>query len=754
MIRPHLSCKNVAFAALIVLTASMAVATFVEHHHGTPTALSRFYHAPWFFALWLLTLAAGLTTVLKARLPRPALVLHIALGFILIGAGVSFFTSESGQMHLRTGQTADCYADAAHPGDSVRLPFYVTLQDFDVAFYAGTESPAQFTAMLEIAENSGETVQKAVAMNRVCDYGGVRLFLTSYDSDHGGVLLSVRSDAWGTGISYAGYALLFVAFGWLMLSKKGGFRRSLSSSVWRDGRKAFCIGLLLLVGHSATAAPTTVSRETAQKFGELLVNYEGRICPMQTLARDFTAKLYGDVSYDGLTAEQVVLGWTFWPEEWEQEPVIKVKGRSLRREYGLEKYAAFTDFFMGGYRLGPLVAAYYNQGDRSAMAKEAVEIDDKLQLIYSLRHGRLFKMFPATLRQAAHQKPLVRWQCPTDSLSDLRLSPNDSVFVATFFANLYQAATSGQETFMQKKLDEMALFQQSHGGETLPPAHAIKAERLYNAFNLPVWLSRLHLCLGLLLCLALLKETKRFRRCRQAAYAVMAISWLALSAYVVLRSIVSGHLPVGNGYETTLSIAWCAMLMTLALGLPRQNGGLSRRLLLPFGFLVSGFFLLVASMGLMNPQITPLIPVLTSPWLSVHVSLIMLAYMCLTFICLCSLMAFVTLMAGRLSEAELTRISLLARLFLYPALACLSAGIFIGAVWAGESWGRYWGWDPKETWALITLLVYALPLHSASLPAFRRPRFFLAYLLLAFATVLMTYIGVNYYLTGLHSYAG
>ena len=307
---------------------------------------------------------------------------------------------------------------------------------------------------------------------------------------------------------------------------------------------------------------------------------------------------------------------------------------------------------------------------------------------------------------------------------------------------------------MLKKLDEMAIFQQSHGGATLPPDHVVKAERLYNAFDLPVWLSRLHLCLGLLLCLALLKTTRRFPGFRHVAYLVMAISWLALSGYIVLRSIVSGHLPVGNGYETTLSIAWCAMLLTLLLGLPRRNGTLSRRLLLPFGFLVSGFFLLVASMGLMNPQITPLIPVLASPWLSVHVSLVMLAYMCLTFTCLCSLMAFCSLMFGRISETELMRLSQLARLFLYPALACLAAGIFTGAVWAGESWGRYWGWDPKETWALITLLVYALPLHEASMPAFRRPRFFLAYLLLAFTTVLMTYIGVNYYLTGLHSYAG
>ena len=754
MIKPHLSCKTVAFAALIALIASMAAATFVEHYRGTPTALCWFYHAPWFITLWLLTLTAGWVTVFKSRLPRPSLVLHIALGFILIGAGVSFFTSESGQMHLRTGQTADCYADAAHQGDSVRLPFQVTLKAFDVAFYAGTESPAQFTALLEIVQNSDETVQKAVSMNHVCDYGGVRFFLTSYDSDHSGVLLSVRSDVWGTGISYAGYALLFLAFGWMLLSKKGGFRRTLSSKAWREGKSVLCVGLMALLGLPAQAAPTTVSRETAQKFGALLVNYEGRICPMQTLARDFTAKLYGDVSYDGLTPEQVVLGWTFWPEEWDQEPVIKVKGQSLRKEYGLDKYAAFTDFFMGGYRLGPLVASYYNQGDRSAIAKEAVEIDDKLQLIYSLRHGRLFKIFPVNIRESSHPRTIIRWHCPTDTLKGLSLSARDSAFISAFFIDLYQAATTGQEALMLKRLDEMAIFQQAHGGETLPPAHVVKAERLYNAFDLPVWLSRLHLCLGLLLCLALLKATRRFRCLRQAAYIVMGLSWLALSVYVVLRSIVSGHLPVGNGYETTLSIAWCAMLLTLALGLPRSDGDLSRRLLLPFGFLVSGFFLLVASMGLMNPQITPLIPVLASPWLSVHVSLVMLAYMCLTFTCLCSLMAFCPLMGGRISETELTRLSQLARLFLYPALACLAAGIFTGAVWAGESWGRYWGWDPKETWALITLLVYALPLHEASIPAFRRPRFFLAYLLMAFTTVLMTYIGVNYYLTGLHSYAG
>ena len=754
MIRPRLSSKTVAFAALIALIALMAAATFVEHYRGTPTALNCFYHAPWFIALWVLTLTAGWAKVFKARLPRPSLLLHLALGFILIGAGVSFFTSESGQMHLRTGETADYYSAAEHQGDSVQLPFQVSLKQFDVAFHAGTESPAQFTALLEIAQNGDETVQKAVAMNHVCDYGGVRFFLTSYDSDHGGVLLSVRSDAWGTGISYAGYALLFFAFAWLLVCKKGGFRRILSSRVWREGKTTLCCGLMLLLSIPAQATPTTVSRETAQKFGTLLVNYEGRICPMQTLARDFTAKLYGDVCYDGLTAEQVVLGWTFWPEEWNQEPLIKVKGQSLRKEYGLNKNAAFTDFFMGGYRLGPLVAVYYNQGDRSALAKEAVEIDDKLQLIYSLRHGRLFKIFPVSLREGAHTKTNISWVCPTDTLNDFKLTPHDSAFISAFFGELYQAATTGQEAFMLKKLDEMAIFQQSHGGATLPPDHVVKAERLYNAFNLPVWLSRLHLCLGLLLCLALLKTTRRFPGFRQVAYIVMAISWLALSGYTVLRSIVSGHLPVGNGYETTLSIAWCAMLLTLLLGLPCRKGTLSRRLLLPFGFLVSGFFLLVASMGLMNPQITPLIPVLASPWLSVHVSLVMLAYMCLTFTCLCSLMAFCSLMFGRISETELMRLSQLARLFLYPALACLAAGIFTGAVWAGESWGRYWGWDPKETWALITLLVYALPLHEASMPAFRRPRFFLAYLLLAFTTVLMTYIGVNYYLTGLHSYAG
>ena len=170
-----------------------------------------------------------------------------------------------------------------------------------------------------------------------------------------------------------------------------------------------------------------------------------------------------------------------------------------------------------------------------------------------------------------------------------------------------------------------------------------------------------------------------------------------------------------------------------------------------FGFLLSGFTLLVSYLGQMNPQITHLMPVLSSPLLSAHVSIIMMAYALLAFMMLNGLYALILSTLDR--EADLTSLTVLSRLMLYPAVFLLSAGIFLGAVWANISWGRYWSWDPKEVWALITLMIYAVAFHRQSIPLLRHPKVFHAYLLLAFLAVLMTYFGVNYFLGGMHSYA-
>lgn len=233
---------------------------------------------------------------------------------------------------------------------------------------------------------------------------------------------------------------------------------------------------------------------------------------------------------------------------------------------------------------------------------------------------------------------------------------------------------------------------------------------------------------------------------------LMAMSLVALTTYLALRMEISGRLPLGNGYETMLAISW--MLVVLSLSLCRRLW-----IAVPAGFLLSGFFLLVSSLSQMNPQVTPLVPVLSSPWLGVHVSLVMAAYALLSFTLVCALVAgAVTWARGGVRAAgvseQLEALAVLSRIFLFPGIALLGGGIFVGAIWAGQSWGRLWGWDPKEVWALISFLFYAVPLHDNTLRRFRRPAFFHAYMVVAFLTVVMTYWGVNYFLGGLHSYAG
>ena len=196
---------------------------------------------------------------------------------------------------------------------------------------------------------------------------------------------------------------------------------------------------------------------------------------------------------------------------------------------------------------------------------------------------------------------------------------------------------------------------------------------------------------------------------------------------------------MSNGYETMLLIAW--FIQCLALVMARKVP-----IMLTFGFLMSGFFLLVSHIGQMNPAITHIMPVLNSPLLSIHVSIIMLAYALLSITFVCGVTAL-------LLPAKAAYLHVLSQLFLYPSLSALGIGIFTGAIWANVSWGTYWSWDPKEVWALITLMVYAVAVHSRSIPSLQRPRVFHLYMVVAFLTLLMTYFGVNYFLGGLHSYA-
>lgn len=311
----------------------------------------------------------------------------------------------------------------------------------------------------------------------------------------------------------------------------------------------------------------------------------------------------------------------------------------------------------------------------------------------------------------------------------------------------------GQESKAVRELDEkVGIILMLTNGSLIRPAKGVdiserkfSAEIFYNNFPFVKILFMLNLTMGLLTFLLLMMPRKTtFYVLLRFSTVILWAAFLVLVFGYTLRWYIGGRIPLGNGYETMLFLALSIMAFTMVM---------YHRLtyLIPFGFLLSGFTLLVAWLGEMNPQITPLMPVLKSPLLSTHVSVIMMSYALLAFMVLNGIMALIQLRRGNQQQVE--QLTVLSRLMLYPAVFLLTIGIFLGAVWANVSWGKYWSWDPKEVWALITMLIYAVPFHQQSIPFLRQPKWLHTYLIVAFLTVLMTYFGVNYFLGGMHSYA-
>jgi cytochrome c-type biogenesis protein CcsB len=331
-------------------------------------------------------------------------------------------------------------------------------------------------------------------------------------------------------------------------------------------------------------------------------------------------------------------------------------------------------------------------------------------------------------------------------------------YIQNIFSILNEESHASKFLEMNEVIHKMQKYQLRYGAASIPSATRLKAERIYNRIPFATILFMMNLTLGFL-CLFVsvyqltrrqVKPSKWLQGWNIIALILMGVSFLALTFALVLRWIVSGTVPMSNGYETMLFMAWSVMLLVFVA---------YRRfhIVLTFGFLMSGFFLLVSHISQMDPQITHLMPVLVSPLLSIHVSVIMMSYALLSLTFICGLMAlFLRMVRGKHApglEEQLQALQLLSRLFLYPAITTLGLGIFIGAIWANVSWGTYWSWDPKETWALITLMVYAVALHTRSVPVFAKPLNYHIFMTFAFLTMLMTYFGVNYFLGGMHSYA-
>ena len=694
----------------------MATATFVEHANG-----HRLYGDWWFTALWALLTGVAVVYFLQRRVRKPmAVALHLSFVIILLGALLTHLTSRQGAIHLRVGEETFQYV--TQDGMLHALPFKLRLDSFAIDYHEGTTAAADYKSYLTFIDKDKNAQQTVVSMNNIASFEHVRFYQSNYDPDGRGSVLAMNKDPWGIPITYAGYALLFVSLVWMLLDPKGQFHQLLRSPKINKG--LLTLLLFLTVGGDAVAAPRVLPKETADKFGHLFILYNDRICPVETYALDFTKKLYGKRHYGDYTACQVLTGFIFFGDEWQDEPIVRIKNGELKDVHGLPDYASVNAFFgqNGQYNLGPAVETYYREGVHDDYHKQAAKIDDQLMMVMELRQGTPFKTFP-------------------------NASAED---IFEHFALINEAVQAGNMSLVNDLIADLQRFQQRQGGAVIPSETTLKAEYLYNAVPFATILFMVNLTLGFVMLIVFLWQMIYLRKANNifttGNYIIFFGSFIALTVCMALRWIISGTIPLSNGYETMLSLAWFIELITLVLY--RRF-----RILLVFGLLLSGFFLLVSHISQMDPQIGRLMPVLRSPLLTIHVGVIMMSFALLSLTFICGLTALLVRCVNKNRLESLTALAVLSKLFLYPALTTLGLGIFIGAIWANVSWGNYWSWDPKEVWALITFMVYAVAVHERSLPWLQKPVAYHLYMTLSFLTILMTYFGVNYFLGGMHSYA-
>lgn len=752
--------KKIIFILYILVLVCMAAATIVEKSQGTDYAHAHYYGAWWFILIWAVLAALGAFYIIKRKVKcASTLALHLSFIIILAGALLTHISAKRGMIHLRIGQPTDTYMaqDEEQGMKEEKLPFSLCLKKFEAKMHDGTNAVADYSSKFTVIDGDDKS-EGEVSMNNIYSHRSYRLYQSSYDEDGKGSVLAINADPYGIPVTYTGYALLFISLVWMLFDPKGGYRKLLKSPLLKKG--ALMTALILSMGNIQTLHAESATgnlqnavlpKETAEKFGELHILYNDRICPVQTFALDFCKKIYGARSYQGLTAEQVLSGWVFYGNTWANEPFIKIKSGEMKTAMNLPDYASLNTFFnreMGGYTIGQYVQEYYN-GQQDKFHQQAADIDGKIQIIMELREGISLKVLPYTFNKnvkATKDHSFIKagtttWFSPVDKLPQA-VEHQHALYIRNVFSLLNGDVKAGNMSRVNEFFVKMKKYQEVSSGNSLPTATQYKAERINNAFPFATILFMANLTLGFIaLFYTIYRMTKKreIKVLNIALPILLGVSFLALTFGLALRWIISGNIPMSNGYESMLTVAWFVMLISILMQL-------RIRIVMVFGFLISGFFLLVSHINQMDPAIGQMMPVLNSPLLSIHVSIIMMSYALLSLTFICGIMGICLRSHGEELQA-------LSRIFLYPALTTMGFGIFIGAIWANVSWGNYWSWDSKETWALITFMIYAVVVHTQSLPVFRKPLVYHIYITLAFLSIAMTYFGVNYFLTGMHSYA-
>ncbi len=658
----------------------------------------------------------------------------------------------------------------------IKLPFSIKLRDFQLERYPGSMSPKSYASEITVVDKD-KSFDFKIFMNHVLDYKGFRFFQSSYN-DTGEIeqtFLSVNHDKIGTWTTYLGYALLFFGLIWSLFSKQTRFaslRKNLNKIKKKKAKLTAVLLFFSFVSFSqndhndqyyvidSLLSSQKVSVEHAEHFGELVIQDEGgRMKPVNTFASELLRKVSKKDTYKDFDANQVLVSLISNPRAWYFVPFIYIKkdNTKVRDLMGIphnQKYARFSNLFTdeGVYILRDEVAKAHKKKIKNKYEESILSIDGRANLLFGALEGGIFKFFPL-----ANDKNNKWFSSP--EVSKAGFKGKDSLFVSSILSiyarELNEASKSGNYSKAEEYLNSIHQYQRKFGAQVIPSEKKIELELFYNKFDIFKGLFWKYMLASLFMFVVVIinifNDSKVVKLLIRLSSIIIGLLFIYHTIGLGIRWYISGHAPWSNGYESMIYVAWATMLFGLILG---KKSALT----VASTTFVTSMLLMVAHWNWMDPSIGNLVPVLDSYWLMVHVAIIVASYGPFTISMILAMIALIlyTLTTKKnkkklnLAIDEITTIN---EMSLTIGLVLLAIGNFLGGIWANESWGRYWGWDPKETWALISIIVYSFVLHMRIIPGLKSKYTYNMITVFAFSSILMTYLGVNHLLSGLHSYA-
>ncbi|MBL29888.1 MAG: cytochrome C biogenesis protein [Flavobacteriaceae bacterium] len=659
----------------------------------------------------------------------------------------------------------------------IDLPFSIKLNDFIAKKYPGTEkSYSSFKSKVSVIDNSN-TFDYDIYMNNILDYKGFRFFQASFDPDEKGTVLSVNHDSFGTLVTYIGYILLYVSMCGIFFIGRTRFK-TLSKSLSKLNQNVQSLFFVFMFFGYGNAQVSDLSSKTqiidfdslvkvsafpdeqANKFGSLVIqDLGGRMKPANTFSSELLRKVSKKDNFNGLSSDQVLLSITNNPSVWYNVPIIYLKrgNDSIRKIAGLkknDKYAPLVSFFdkNGNYKISNQLETAYRTQTPNQFQKDFIELDRRINLLYSALEGKILRIFPVP------NDSLNKW-VSFPEIDQVNFIGNDSLYVKNVLPLYFQALRLGKINGDFSQSDELIEslkgFQNKYGAGVLPTKSKINAEILYNKYDIFKRLFSYYLYSGILLFIVLIVQI--FKQRQYLVILKNILIGLIVSLFtlhtlgLLFRAFISGHAPWSDAYESMIYVAWATLFFGLVFG--RKSS-----LTISATTFVSSMILMIAHWNWMDPSIANLQPVLNSYWLMIHVAVIVASYGPFSISLILGIISLLLIILINKKnkirvKARINELTIVNELSITIGLIMLTIGNFLGGMWANESWGRYWGWDPKETWALISIMVYAFVIHMRLVPGLRGKWLFNLMSIIAYSSILMTYFGVNFYLVGLHSYA-